>query len=139
MTNALKMAKTVQTIPDNLGLNPRKDRMLTKVITYCKKMSDKINGETSDGFHTFNELYHHRAVLFAALQEAHPNKSWKSKLHSDRTMFDNMFIAGIDTPEGMYTYHFDMSEWDIFACKEIESAPEWDGHMPKDVDRLLSL
>jgi hypothetical protein len=39
MTNALKMAKTVQTIPDNLGLNPRKDRMLTKVITYCKKMS----------------------------------------------------------------------------------------------------
>ena len=33
------MAKTVQTIPDNLGLNPRKDRMLTKVITYCKKMS----------------------------------------------------------------------------------------------------
>ena len=34
MTNALKMAKTVQTIPDNLGLNPRKDRMLTKVITY---------------------------------------------------------------------------------------------------------
>ena len=39
MTNALKMAKTVQTIPDNLGLNPRKDRMLTKVITYCKMMS----------------------------------------------------------------------------------------------------
>ena len=102
-------------------------------------MSDKITGETSDGYHTFNELYHHRAVLFAALQKAYPDKSWKAKFHSNGTMFDNMFIAGIDTPEGTYTYHLEMNEWDIFTCKEIEFAPEWDGHMPDDVGRLLSL
>ena len=26
-----------------------------------------ITGETSDGYHTFNELYHHRAVLFSVI------------------------------------------------------------------------
>ena len=102
-------------------------------------MSDKITGETSDGYHTFNELYHHRAVLFAALQKAYPELSWKSTLHSDGTMFDDFFITGIKTPEGYYSYHFDISEWEIFQCKELDRAPEWDGHMPKDVDRLLSL
>ena len=102
-------------------------------------MTIEINSDTSDGYHTFNELYHHRAVLFAALQKAHPNLSWKSKLHSDGTMFDNFFITGIETPEGNYSYHFDISEWGIFRCKELDNAPEWDGHMPKDVDRLLSL
>ena len=102
-------------------------------------MTNKINGNTSDGYHTFNELYHHRAVLFAALQNAYPDLSWKSKLHSDGTMFENMFIAGINTPAGMYTYHSDMSEWDMFTCAEIEYAPEWDGHKPEDVGRLMSL
>ena len=27
-------------------------------------LGPKITGNTSDGYHTFNELYHHRAVLF---------------------------------------------------------------------------
>jgi hypothetical protein len=102
-------------------------------------MNNEINGNTSDGYHTFNELYHHRAVLFAALQRAHPDVSWKSKQHSDGTMYDNSFIAGIYTPNGMYTYHCDISEWDMFTCVEIEFAPKWDGHVPSDVDRLLSL
>ena len=26
-----------------------------------------IDGNTSDGYHTFNELYHHRAVLFSVI------------------------------------------------------------------------
>ena len=100
---------------------------------------DPINGDTSDGYHTFNELYHHRAVLFAALQNAYPDLSWKAKKHADGTMFNDSFIAGINTPDGMYTYHCDLSEWDMFTCNEIEYAPEWDGHMPKDVGRVLSL
>lgn len=102
-------------------------------------MADEIKESISDGYHTFDELYHHRAVLFAALQNAYPDKSWKSKKHSDKTMFDNFFIAGIDTPQGMYTYHLEMKEWDKFHCKELDTAPEWDGHMPEDVERLMSL
>lgn len=54
-------------------------------------------------------------------------------------MYDGMFIAGIDTPEGQYTYHCENDLWDLFNIKELEHAPEWDGHEPKDVVRLLYL
>ena len=40
-------------------------------------------GEVSDGFHTFNSLYHQRLILFAALVRAFPNRAWKSRKHSD--------------------------------------------------------
>ena len=91
----------------------------------------EINGETSDGYHTFNELYHHRAVLFSIIVKAFPDKTWKSKQHNDGTMYDGMFIVGIDTPEGQATYHYDIDPyWGMFECRELERAPEWDGHTP---------
>ena len=91
----------------------------------------EINGETSDGYHTFNELYHHRAVLFSVIVKAFPDKAWKSKQHNDGTMYDGMFIVGIDTPEGQATYHYDIDPyWDMFKCQELARAPKWDGHTP---------
>ena len=91
----------------------------------------EINGDTSDGYHTFNELYHHRAVLFSVIVKAFSDKAWKSKQHNDGTMYDGMFIVGIDTPEGQATYHYDIDPyWDMFECRELERAPEWDGHTP---------
>lgn len=96
-------------------------------------------GDASDGYHTFNELYYHRAILFASLQYAYTGLFWKSKLHSDGTMFENYFIVGCDTPHGMFSYHFHIDEWPLFDCKELPKAPEWDGHTSKDVSRLLDL
>ena len=88
-----------------------------------------ITGETSDGYHTFNELYHHRAVLFSVIVKAFPDHAWKSRKHHDGTMYDGMFIVGIETPDGQATYHYDVDPyWDMFKCKELEYAPEWDGH-----------
>lgn len=90
-----------------------------------------ITGETSDGYHTFNELYHHRAVLFSVIVKAFPDHAWKSRKHHDGTMYDGMFIVGIETPDGQATYHYDIEPyWDMFQCKELEYAPEWDGHTP---------
>ena len=123
----------------NGELYPCKDEIFQKTYRKQSETESAVNGDTSDGYHTFNELYHHRAVLFAALQNAYPDLSWKAKKHADGTMFNDSFIAGINTPDGMYTYHCDLSEWDMFTCNEIEYAPEWDGHMPDDVGRLLSL
>ena len=57
-----------------------------------------ITGETSDGYHTFNELYHHRAVLFSVIVKAFEDKAWKSRKHHDGTMYDGMFIVGVETP-----------------------------------------
>lgn len=93
----------------------------------------------SDGYHTFNELYYHRMILFSVICNVFKNSAWKSKLHSDGTMYEGYFIVGIDTPEGQYTYHYDMKHWDDFKVKELEKAPEYDGHKPEDITRLLSL
>ena len=101
----------------------------------------EINGDTSDGYHTFNELYHHRAILFSVIVKAFSDKAWKSLQHHDGTMYDGMFIVGIDTPEGQATYHYDIDPyWDMFECRELERAPEWDGHTPAQaIERIRKL
>lgn len=105
------------------------------------KKATTITGETSDGHHTFNELYHHRAVLFSIVVNVFKERSWKSKKHHDGTMFENMFIVGIETPDGTVTYHYDIEPyWDMFNCKELDKAPKWDGHTSSDsIKRLESL
>ena len=105
-----------------------------------RKIPENI-GDFSDGYHTFNELYHHRAILFSVICNAMPDKAWKSKLHDTGDMFDGMFIVGIETPEGQATYHYDIDPyWDMFKVKELEKAPKWDGHTPQDViERIAKL
>ncbi len=100
-----------------------------------------VDGETSDGYHTFNELYHHRAVLFSVIVNRFSEAAWKSKMHHDGSMYDGMFIVGIDTPEGQATYHYDIDPyWDMFRCAELERAPEWDGHTPDQaIERIGKL
>ena len=100
-----------------------------------------IDGETSDGYHTFNELYHHRAVLFSVIVATFGERAWKSKLHADGTMYDGMFIVGIETPDGQATYHYDIDPyWNLFRCTELERAPEWDGHTPNQaIERIGKL
>lgn len=96
--------------------------------------------DISDGYHTFDELYYHRMILFSIICNQNKDRAWKSKLHDDGTMFDeDSFICGIETPEGHYTYHYKLEYWDIFKVKELDKAPAWDGHQPKDITRLLSL
>lgn len=99
-----------------------------------------VTGDTSDGFHTFDELYHHRAVLFSLIVACFPSASWKSKRHSDGTMYDGMFIVGIETNWGQATYHYDVDKyWDMFRCRELERAPEWDGHTPDQAIERIGL
>ena len=104
--------------------------------------SDAVSmGEFSDGYHTFNELYHHRAVLFAMICNSYPRLAWKSKLHDTGDMFDGMFIVGINTPEGQATYHYDVEPyWDMFCVTELERAPKWDGHSPAEaIERIAKM
>ena len=97
-------------------------------------------GDISDGYHTFNELYDHRAALTAALFKSLPSDMvYKSKKHHDGTMYDGMFIVGTNLPDiGAISYHYDLDPWwDIFNIREVENAPEWDGHTPNDVIERL--
>lgn len=117
--------------------NPQETyRAIADLIEPCQ-----IDGETSDGYHTFNELYHHRAVLFSVIVATFGERAWKSKQHADGTMYDGMFIVGIETPDGQATYHYDIDPyWNLFRCAELERAPEWDGHTPNQaIERIGKL
>lgn len=107
-----------------------------------KDKLDNNPGDISDGYHTFNELYHHRAVLFATICNTYPSIAWKSKQHDDPNfhMYDGMFIVGIKTEEGYATYHYDIDPyWDIFNVIELERAPKYDGHTPDDAIHRIGL
>ena len=97
-------------------------------------------GELSDRYHTFNELYDHRAKLFIALcRTSFKNIAWKSLLHDDGTMFPGMFIVGVETKYGQATYHYDINPyWAMFkGIKELDKAPKWDGHTPNEaIERI---
>ena len=124
-------AGTAIDIRDNIIL-ARKPARVIEVPT-------KGIGEVSDGFHTFNELYHHRAVLFSVICNSMPEKAWKSKLHNTGDMFPGMIVVRIITPEGYATYHFDIEPyWDMFNVQELTMAPEWDGHTPEDAINRIS-
>lgn len=98
-------------------------------------------GKSTDGYHTLDGLYFQRCVLFATLCNTFKEQAWKSRKHADgEDCFDgNWFIVGIDTPKGTYTYYYEIGYWDMFKCKELPVAKEWDRHTEKDVTRLLSL
>lgn len=114
----------------------------TKFLATAKetlKNTDDI-GEVSDGYHTYNELYHHRAVLFSMICNRYPSLCWKSKRHHDGTMYDGMFIVGINTPNGQASYHYDIDKfWSMFRVPTLGYAPEWDGHTPEEAIRRISL
>lgn len=110
----------------------------------------KSNGidtnKISDGYHTFEELYEHRIVLFIALcremDDVGKGAIWKSKKHSDGSEWEGWFIMGIyQTPGAQITYHLPMSKWaDCEFAYELPKAPEFDGHTSADVlERLKNL
>lgn len=94
----------------------------------------------SDSYHTFDELYHHRMILFSVICNTYRSCAWKSKLHDDGTMYEDMFIVGISIPNiGDYSYHYHMKDYDEFNVKELDKAPKYDGHKPSDISRLQKL
>ncbi len=99
--------------------------------------------QVSDGFHTMDELYEHRIVLFIALcSVCEKMEIWRSKLHSDGTMFDGQFILGMKKEAGeQITYHLPLKYWSYTEFAEtLEEAPEWDQHTSSDVlERLKNL
>lgn len=100
-----------------------------------------------DGYHTFDELYDHRIMLFIALCKTIDNpklkkQSWRSKLHHDGTGYEGWFIMGLGKVKGkQISYHLPLSRWEETGFAEtLERAPEWDGHTSDDVlERLKTL
>lgn len=103
-------------------------------------MSTPITRETSDGYHSFNELYEHRHALFLAFVSV--RGGWMSKSHHDGSEMEGWFIAGTYLKGvGSISYHLPMRLWDSCAHTKVsilEAAPVWDGHTSQDViNRLM--
>jgi hypothetical protein len=116
-----------------------------------------VTGETSDGYHTFNELYEFRKIYNAALfnewaKQTHVNplfakmdgqpavkpkydvhKSWR---HADGELCfgGGWFIVVAVLPSGQISNHYEAQDWELFKIPSYEKALyKFDGHTPQDV------
>jgi len=98
--------------------------------------SRSVTEDTSDGYHTFRELYDHRITLYLALcrlAAAAGRTIWKSKVHSDGSSFEGWFVLGVgEAPGEQITYHLPLSRWDEADFPECVPPP-FDGHSSADV------
>ncbi|UOQ58114.1 hypothetical protein MUN78_04510 [Leucobacter allii] len=101
-----------------------------------------VSGSTSDGHHTFDELYDYRM-----LYNAHSANGWleagidvvKSWRHSDGELCfgGGWFIVTATLPTGQVSNHYRAANWDLFNVPEVDLPPKYDGHSPADAaDRL---
>lgn len=123
-----------------------------------EKEQNKITENTSDGYHTFKELYDFRKAYNVALfnewgrkglipnpngsyhSKCYVHKSWKH--HDGELCFGGgWFIVVAVLPTGQISNHYKAEDWDLFQIPETEKALfKFDGHTGQDViDRLLHL
>ena len=94
-------------------------------------------GNISDGYHTFDELYKHRCLLFIGLMRSNPKMSWRANNHYDGSNFIGWFVTGMELPTGQISYHLPGNMWTLLDNCDIQTdsnAPfEFDGHTANDV------
>lgn len=94
-------------------------------------------GKISDGYHTFDELYNHRHLLWINLLLANKDISFKTRRNFEGEEWEGWFIAGIQMPDKQITYHIPVTFWDMLPVNELERNFGFDGHTGQDViDRL---
>lgn len=126
------------------------DKIMEKVneAKEIEKKNSEITENTSDGYHTFKELYEFRkaynVALFNTWTKTNPeyvvHKSW---YHYDgEPCFDgNWFIVVAKLPTGQISNHYEAKDWNLFNIPEHDKALfPFDNHTGQDViERLLQL
>lgn len=118
---------------------------MTQSLEDLKKKAVEVTEDTSDGYHTFKELYE-----FRLLYNAHLFNEWaaqgkydvhKSQRHSDGELCfgrTDYFIVVATLPTGQISNHYPMSDWNLFKCIAVKKAKHhWDGHTSQDVATRL--
>lgn len=135
----------------NCDENRGSAELLVKQIELARQEGEKagrektITEDTSDGYHTFKELYD-----FRLLYNAHLFNEWakqgmydvhKSQRHADGELCfgrNDYFVVVATLPTGQISNHYPMSDWDLFMCEAVEMAKHtWDGHTSQDVAQRL--
>lgn len=107
-------------------------------------MCGDVDENTSDGYHTFKELYEFRKLYNAALFNEWARNGifgvHKSKRHADgeECFGGGWFIVQATLPSGQISNHYRLEDWGLFSCDDRYCADEWDGHTSRDVSRRLA-
>lgn len=91
------------------------------------------DGDISDGYHTFAELYEHRCLLFINLiLTDRKNAYWKPD-------FEGWDCIYWESPEGQISYHVPTRFRSLYEKKiEKHDIHVWDGHTSGDVVKRLA-
>ena len=126
------------------GFNQALSQIDTSLIADEVLKVVEVTENTSDGYHTFKELYEYRKLYNAGLFNEWAKQGLynvhKSERHSDgeQCFGGGWFIVVATLPTGDISNHYEMSDWDLFNCEIREKAKEWDGHTPQDVAKRLN-
>lgn len=123
-------------------------RVLDEILEEAKEMhkaETEITENTSDGYHTFKELYHYRmlynALIFNEWAKQGLYQVHKSLRHSDGKLCfgGGWFVVVAMLPSGMITNHYKVEDWDYFKIASFgKSSIAYDGHTPSDVANRIS-
>lgn len=93
-----------------------------------------IGSDLSDGYHTFDELYEHRCLLYVNLCLAH-----KEKCHW-QPHYEGWFALYWDSPNGQVSYHCPDKMLPLIEGKIMRNwgSNIWDGHTSQDVINRLT-
>jgi len=85
--------------------------------------------KVSDGYHTIQELYDHRCLLWIALCMEMPELCYIKKDH-----YEGWFLLGCVKEKGFQmSYHCPNKYLDLVEDIKEDNSVEWDGHTPSDV------
>ena len=116
-------------------------------IIFSKESNTIIQGHKSnltDGYHTMEELYEHRYLLYINLALSLKQYAYIAEANQNGEKWGDSFILGIHIEEGMQiSYHIPnkyrhlcdfVNPLDIYHLDTI-----WDGHTPQNVLERLEL
>jgi hypothetical protein len=122
------------------------DFHLPATQTQEAKQAPVVSENTSDGYHTFKELYEYRKAYnialfneWAANGKCSVHKSWR---HNDGELCfgGDWFIVVAVLPQGQISNHYEAKDWDLFQIQETEKALfEFDGHTGINVIERLKM
>lgn len=154
----------IQSEPQTMARELMIDNLSVDLEQYeaMHKEETTITENTSDGYHTFKELYEIRkaynvalfnewasqiivekklgGAIVESLGKYNIYKSWKH--HDGELCFGGgWFIVVAILPTGQISNHYKAEDWDLFKIREVEkSNVPFDGHTTEDViHRLLTL
>lgn len=91
-----------------------------------------VGQDISDGYHTFDELYEHRVLLFINLVLTMPEKA------AYKRDFETWSAVYLELPTGQISYHIPNDRLRLIehVVKEVPDY-KWDGHTAKLVEERL--